>query len=174
MWRVDCSPVTILETVRVCRMFIFSGLCGLGEVREKKRSLENVQTAQTGSVRKQQTGMVRALYLTVRQGTRLVAGQGQLRQGGARSYRAQPEWFRGYYRAYGVCVGLGVRGLGFAKLVAEFRSVRLILEPFDSGKGRFVTVFVTENCWLVSKGNEGGFKDAVGNRGGCLHVGESS
>ena len=58
-------------------------------------------------------------------------------------------------------------GLGFAKLIAELRSVRLILEPFDSSKGSFVTVFITEDCWLVSEGHEGAFKDAVGNRGAC-------
>ena len=63
-------------------------------------------------------------------------------------------------------MGLGVR-LGFAKLIAELRSVRLILEPFDSSKGSFVTVFITEDCWLVSEGHEGAFKDAVGNRGAC-------
>ena len=38
-WRVDCSPVRVLETVRVCRMFILFGLgLGLGEIRRAVKS----------------------------------------------------------------------------------------------------------------------------------------
>jgi hypothetical protein len=59
---------------------------------------------------------------------------------------------------------LGVKGLGFAELVAEFFRIRLILEPFDSGKGGLVTVFVTKDCRLVAEKNEGSFEDAVGDR----------
>lgn len=66
------------------------------------KSLENVQMAQTGIVQTRQTGMAHALCLTVQRGIQPVAGQGQLRLGGARSYRARPEWFRGCYKAYGV------------------------------------------------------------------------
>ena len=62
---------------------------------------------------------------------------------------------------------MGVGGLGFAELVTELFRVRLSLKEGNSCKGSFVTVFVTENCWLVSEGNEGCFKDAVGNRGAC-------
>jgi hypothetical protein len=56
----------------------------------------------------------------------------------------------------------GVRELGFAELVAKFRSIRLILKPFDSSKGSFVAAFVAKDCGLVSEGDEGSFKDAIG------------
>ena len=41
IWRVDCSPVTWLETVRVCRMFmVWFGLVGLGLGKGREERVE--------------------------------------------------------------------------------------------------------------------------------------
>ncbi len=69
-----------------------------------------------------------------------------------------------------VWVGLGWVRLGFAELVAKFFRIRLILEPFDGGKSCFIRGLVAKDCGLMAEGNEGGFEDAVGDRGGCLHT----
>ena len=47
----------------------------------------------------------------------------------------------------------------------KLRSVGLVIEPFDGGKSRFVSVFITDDCRLMAEGNEGGFEYAVG----CFH-----
>ena len=60
-----------------------------------------------------------------------------------------------------------MRVLGFAKLVAKFRSIRLILEPFDSSKGCFVRGLVAKDCGLVPERDEGSFEDAVGDGVAC-------
>ena len=60
-------------------------------------------------------------------------------------------------------VGLGWgEGLGFAELVGKLLRVRLGLEPFDGFQSGFVGRLIANHGRLMAKGDEGGFKDAVG------------